>query len=203
MPILQNPAPPHAKLPGLHLYHFGMSNCSQRVRILLEEKALAWISHPINLPRDEHTTPQYLAINPCGLVQTLVHDGRAVIESLDIMDYLETSLSTTRFEPKPGYRARCDEVCATAGTSQWLAGSRFSTADITWMPNLRRMELMRSPLAPYPALRNWVARVECRPSYLRALQHYESAWLRYGMGAYTLLRGLRGTGVAAHLPHQP
>lgn len=38
-----------AKLKGLHLYHFGLSQCSQRVRICLEEKGLPWVSHHLNL----------------------------------------------------------------------------------------------------------------------------------------------------------
>lgn len=34
---------------GLHLLHFSMSSCSQKARILLREKSLDWISHPVNL----------------------------------------------------------------------------------------------------------------------------------------------------------
>ena len=30
---------------GLHLYHFAMSNCSQRLRLALEETGFAWKSH--------------------------------------------------------------------------------------------------------------------------------------------------------------
>lgn len=36
-------------LQGWHLYHHGMSQCSQRVRICLEEKRVPWTSHAINL----------------------------------------------------------------------------------------------------------------------------------------------------------
>jgi glutathione S-transferase len=82
----------HADVPGmqgLHLFHFMMSNCSQRVRLALEEKELAWTSHHLNLPGNEHVTSDYRRINPNGVVPTLVHDGQVVIESNDILVYLD------------------------------------------------------------------------------------------------------------------
>jgi glutathione S-transferase len=74
---------------GLHLFHFMLSNCSQRVRLGLEEKGLAWTSHHLNLRANEHVTSDYQRINPKGVVPTLVHDGQVVIESNDILLYLE------------------------------------------------------------------------------------------------------------------
>jgi glutathione S-transferase len=74
---------------GLHLFHFMLSNCSQRVRLGLEEKGLAWTSHHVNLGANEHVTSDYQRINPNGVVPALVHDGQVVIESNDILLYLE------------------------------------------------------------------------------------------------------------------
>ncbi|MGE0387238.1 MAG: glutathione S-transferase family protein [Gammaproteobacteria bacterium] len=74
---------------GVHLFHFGGSSCSQKVRIFLHLKRIDWVSHPVNLARREQTTPYYMGINPRGLVPTLVHDGQVVIESNDIIEYLE------------------------------------------------------------------------------------------------------------------
>jgi glutathione S-transferase len=74
---------------GLHLFHFMLSNCSQRVRLGLEEKGLGWTSHHVNLRDNEHVTFDYQRINPNGVVPTLVHDGQVVIESNDILLYLE------------------------------------------------------------------------------------------------------------------
>lgn len=74
---------------GLHLFHFVMSNCSQRVRIALEEKGLDWTSHHVNLPANEHVSEDYQRINPNGVVPTLVHDGQVVLESNDILVYLD------------------------------------------------------------------------------------------------------------------
>ena len=77
---------------GLHLFHFQGSSCSQKVRIFLNLKGIDWTSHHVSLARKEHVTPWYMGINPRGLVPTLVHDGKVIIESNDILEYLEAMI---------------------------------------------------------------------------------------------------------------
>ncbi len=84
---------------GLHLYHAGVSNCSMRVRITLEEKGLPWTSHDLNILQKEHLTAEYFGINPNGLVPTLVHDGKVIIESDDIIDYLDDEFPDPPLKP--------------------------------------------------------------------------------------------------------
>ncbi|HIF58364.1 MAG TPA: glutathione S-transferase family protein [Rhodospirillales bacterium] len=88
---------------GIHLYHTDRSNCSARVRLLLEEKELPWVSHHINLNEKENINEEYFGINPKGLVPSLVHDGTVVVESNDILAYLEDKY------PEPGFREVSDE----------------------------------------------------------------------------------------------
>jgi glutathione S-transferase len=76
-------------LQGVHLYHYGLSTCSQRVRIALAEKEVSWTGHPVDLLKQEHASPEFLSINPDGLVPVLVHDGQTFVESLDILTYVE------------------------------------------------------------------------------------------------------------------
>ena len=73
---------------GLHLLHYDLSSCSQKVRILMRELGIQFTSHPINLMRNENRTPWFTGINPNGLVPVLVHDGVVHIESNDIITYL-------------------------------------------------------------------------------------------------------------------
>lgn len=75
---------------GVHLLHFRSSSCSQKVRTFLSEKRVDYVSHHMNLPRNEHVTPWFLGINPRGVVPVLVHDGVVHIESNDIMAYADT-----------------------------------------------------------------------------------------------------------------
>jgi hypothetical protein len=49
MGLFESANPEVKTLKGLHLYHFALSNCSQRVRIALEEKGLEWISRHVGL----------------------------------------------------------------------------------------------------------------------------------------------------------
>jgi glutathione S-transferase len=73
----------------LVLYEFGNSVCCQKVRLVLCEKGLTWESREVNLFRSEQYDPDYLKLNPKGLVPTLVHDGRPLIESTLICEYLD------------------------------------------------------------------------------------------------------------------
>ncbi len=74
---------------GLHLFHFMGSSCSQKTRIFLNLKGIAWQSHILNLGVQENYSAYYLGINPRGLVPALVIDGQVHIESNDIMTLLD------------------------------------------------------------------------------------------------------------------
>jgi glutathione S-transferase len=73
------------------------------VRLVLFEKGLAWESRQINLFRSEQYDPEYLKLNPKGLVPTLVHDGRPIIESTLICEYLEEIFPEPRLMPVDAY----------------------------------------------------------------------------------------------------
>ncbi|MCY4549794.1 MAG: glutathione S-transferase family protein [Defluviicoccus sp.] len=73
----------------LELYDFNNSVCAQKVRMTLAEKGLDWTERAVDLFRLEQYDPKYLAVNPKGVVPTLVHDGTPVIESTLICEYLD------------------------------------------------------------------------------------------------------------------
>jgi glutathione S-transferase len=73
----------------LELYHAGMTTCSRKARLGLKEKGVPYKSHYMNLGKFEHHTPEYLKLNPNGIVPTLVHDGKVVIESGVINEYVD------------------------------------------------------------------------------------------------------------------
>ena len=83
---------------GIHLYHFFLSNCAQRVSLALAEKDLAFTPHSVNLLARANTKDDYFKINPAGLVPALVRDGVVITESIDILRYLED-----RFPEPPLY----------------------------------------------------------------------------------------------------
>jgi glutathione S-transferase len=73
----------------LELYGAPQSTCSQRVRFVLNAKGLAFEEHKLDLFSGDQLKPDYLKLNPNGLVPTLLHDGAPVIDSSVIMEYLE------------------------------------------------------------------------------------------------------------------
>jgi maleylacetoacetate isomerase len=73
----------------LTLYTYFRSSASYRVRIALALKGLSFEPRFVHLVRGEQRSAEYLAINPEGLVPTLVDDGETITQSLAIIDYLE------------------------------------------------------------------------------------------------------------------
>ena len=119
MGLYESDHPDVAGMKGLHLYHFVMSNCSQRARLGLEEKGLAWQSHHLNLPDNEHVTSDYQRINPNGVVPTLVHDGQVVIESNDILVYLDEHFPDPPLRPAGAVaRERMGEIIRASSAFQ-------------------------------------------------------------------------------------
>ncbi len=78
---------------GVHLLHYHMSSCSQKVRILLGELGVDFESHHVDLRQNQQKSDWYVGINPNGVVPTLVHNGDVHIESNDIIAYLNTQFA--------------------------------------------------------------------------------------------------------------
>jgi len=87
----------------LTLYHYWSSVCSQKVRLCLAEKKLAFDSRHIDLFTFEHWEPFYRKINRKGVVPALDHDGRIIIESNVLLEYLEDKFPEIRLRPNDAY----------------------------------------------------------------------------------------------------
>jgi maleylacetoacetate isomerase/maleylpyruvate isomerase len=70
------------------LYTFSRSSAAFRVRIALNLKGLQYESLPKHFARNEHRAPEYLALNPHGLIPALAVDGVVLSQSLAIIEYL-------------------------------------------------------------------------------------------------------------------
>lgn len=82
------------------LHGYFRSSASYRVRIALNLKGLAvqHVSH--HLRKGEQTAPDYLALNPQGVVPTLVtDDGDILTQSMAILEWLEESYPTPPMLP--------------------------------------------------------------------------------------------------------
>jgi len=83
----------------LELYNAPQSTCSQKVRLTLAEKGLEFIEHKLRLFRNDQLKPEYLKLNPNGVVPTLVDGGVPIIDSSVIMEYLDEEHPKTSLTP--------------------------------------------------------------------------------------------------------
>lgn len=85
------------------LYHYQSSPCAAKVRAVLAEKDIPWESKIVNIAEKENLRPEYLKLNPKGVVPTLVDDGNTIIESTIIMEYLDTKYLPDSLKPESAY----------------------------------------------------------------------------------------------------
>src|SRR5215472_14795191 len=122
------------------LYNAPQSTCSQRVRFVLNAKKLPFTEIKLDLLAGDQLKPDYLKLNPNGVVPTLDHDGQIVIDSAVIGEYLdEIAPAPESFTPaEPLARARMralmhfiDEMPAAA--------IRVPTFNLAFLPRFAAM----------------------------------------------------------------
>lgn len=82
------------------LYHHPVSTCSQKVRLALAEKGMTFDQYIIDWTTMEHLEDWYLALNPNGVVPTLVHDGVSIVDSSVICEYLDEASPANPIAPR-------------------------------------------------------------------------------------------------------
>lgn len=83
----------------LKLYHAATSVCSQKVRVGLAEIGLDYDSELLDLQKGDQFDPEYLRLNPEGVVPTLIDGDLVVIESSMVLDYLDRIHNAGRLMP--------------------------------------------------------------------------------------------------------
>lgn len=230
------------------LHHAWRSSASRRVRLCLEEKALVYEGHVVDLAKMEHHSPEYLKINPNGVIPALIHDGRPLYESGTICEYLDEVFPEPPLRPdnayhrgtmrnwirhvderihnliifnwrhdlqkvaekwtdaeleehvkkipskerqeawrrvarrpyteeeRAGARAKLvellDRMEATLKQTAWLAGERYTIADIAVVPFVKRIDEEIAPdqmtAQNHPRVAEWWAKIQARPAFVRA-----------------------------------
>ena len=145
----------------LTLYQGRTAVCAVKVRLVLAEKGLEWTPRDLDLRAGEQHRPDYLKLNPAGVVPTLVHDDRVLTESSVIMLYLDELRPEPRLQPDDAFERarmrlwmkRADEVIHPGNTTLTYAAIHRKTmmartpeernAHYERIPNPGRRELQR------------------------------------------------------------
>jgi len=122
----------------MKLYTYYRSSAAYRVRIALHLKGVAYEPVFIDLrpPAAGQRAPEYLAINPQGLIPALEHDGTTLTQSLAIIEYLDELYPQPPFLP-----------AAAAARAQVRAMALAVACEMHPLNNSRVLAYLRAPLA--------------------------------------------------------
>ena len=92
---------------AITLYHDVPSSNSDRVKIALAEKGLAWNGVTVSLAKKDQKRPEHLRRNPYGKIPVIDDDGKILFESCIINEYLDEKYPNPPLMPKdPFLRGR-------------------------------------------------------------------------------------------------
>ncbi|VXC78015.1 maleylacetoacetate isomerase [Sphingomonas sp. 8AM] len=131
-----------ADRPVLHGYFRSTAAC--RVRIALNLKQVAWRDAFHHLRHGEQRAPDYLRLNPQGLVPALEWDGAVLTQSLAICEYLDERIPAPPLLP-------ADPVAR----AQVRAFAQVIACDTHPVQNLRVLRRLRSAGLDEPAVNAW------------------------------------------------
>lgn len=130
------------------LHGYWRSGASYRVRIALNLKGLTYEQAAHDLRQGQQKTPDYLALNPQGMVPALEVGGRVLIQSPAILEWLEETC------PQPPLLPRDADDRAVVRAMSALIG-----CDIHPLNNLRVLTSLRRDLeADQATVDAWAAR---------------------------------------------
>jgi glutathione S-transferase len=121
------------------LYNAPQSTCSQRVRFTLNAKGIPFEERKLNLLEGDQLKPDYLKMNPNGVVPTLDHDGKIVIDSAVIIEYLDEVEPAVSFTPSDSVRRAAMRAQMRFIDEMPAASVRVPTFNLAFLPRFQKM----------------------------------------------------------------
>ena len=181
----------------LKLY-FAPGSSSMAPHIALHEVGAAFETHALSFFKKDHQQPAYLAINPEGLIPTLLIDGRRLTEVAGILYYLAKRYPEAQLMPLGDSEAEAQVIswmsfiAATVhparpkgidhamkiyaladqrlGRNDWAVGGRYSIADIHLFRLFWRFSgSLKPPRGSFPNLEAHYDRMMQRPAVKKTI----------------------------------
>jgi glutathione S-transferase len=122
------------------LYNAPQSTCSQRVRFVLNAKGLPFAEEKLDLLAGDQLKPEYLALNPNGVVPTLDHDGNIVVDSSVIIEYLDEVVpDRASFTPRDPVKRAAMRSLMRFIDEMPAAAVRVPTFNLAFLPRFAAM----------------------------------------------------------------
>jgi len=122
------------------LYNAPQSTCSQRVRFVLNTKKQPFDEVKLNLLEGDQLKPDYLKLNPNGVVPTLDHDGQIVTDSNVIIEYLDEVVPDASFTPKDPVKRAHMRTLLHFIDEMPAAAVRVPTFNLAFLPKFKAMK---------------------------------------------------------------
>ena len=119
----------------MKLHGYFRSSAAFRLRIALNLKGLEYEQAFVHLRRGDQSRPEFLGVNPQGLVPALEIDGHTLIQSLPIIEYLDECHPQPPLLPSDA-----------AGRARVRALAAIVACDIHPLNNLRVLRYLARPL---------------------------------------------------------
>ena len=98
----------------MRLHDYWRSSAAYRVRIALDFKDLAYEQIAVDLRNGAQRAPEFLALNPQGLVPVLEDEGAVLTQSLPILNYLEERYPEPALLPQDPHGRAASRAIAVA-----------------------------------------------------------------------------------------
>lgn len=130
------------------LHGYWRSSAAYRVRIALALKGISYRQQPLDLLAGEQHSDAYVKIAPHHLVPALEYDGKVLIESPAILEWIDAKWLTPPLLPR-----NIDDAAIVRGMAALIA------CDIHPLNNLRVLNAIRGDFAATnPQVKAWITR---------------------------------------------
>jgi glutathione S-transferase len=152
-------------------YHPASPNC-RKVSALIEILGIDASHEFVDLPKGMQAKPEFLAINPNGMVPALVDGDTTVVESNCILIYIADKVGSDLWPEEhrleilvAKFRRHAKALDGHLEGREWLVGDAMSLADLAVAAQLTYADPTGLPVDEFPNIRRWYDGIDALPAW--------------------------------------